>query len=163
MEPQMQQPSVFVGPTIGIRKISESQNEKSHYQSEVMRMGTNMGPANFRFKNDAKYTSSQASTGSGFREPPIAGTSTSSFDDPQRNGVFSRDYESDIPSQIDIHYNKQQRKEKTSQSMMRARKQVQKRPGGSTLDEDQITNVLTEQKEISINEYQQPSGSQQPM
>ena len=67
-------------------------------------MGQNIGSANFRFKNDAKYTSSQASTGSGFREPPIAGTSTSSFEDPGR-AAFSRDYESDIPSQIEINFN----------------------------------------------------------
>ena len=30
---------------------------------------------------------------------------------------------------------------------MRAKKTVAKRPGGSTLDEDQITNVLSDQKE----------------
>ena len=78
-----QQQSVFNGPTIGIRKISDSQNEKySMYQSEAKRMGQNIGAANFRFKNDHKYISSQASTGSGFREPPVAGTSTSSFEDP---------------------------------------------------------------------------------
>jgi hypothetical protein len=52
------------------------------------------------------------STGSGFHEPPVAGTSTSSFED-QQNGAFSRDYESDIPSQIEINFNKS-RVEKTS-------------------------------------------------
>ena len=97
-----------------------------------------MGPANFRFKHDQKYTSSEASTGSGFREQQVPGTSNSSFDDPQR-GAFSRDYESNIPSQIEINY----RQEKTSQSMMRSKK-VNIRPGGSTLDEEQITNVLQE-------------------
>ena len=41
--------------------------------------------------------------------------------------------------------------------MMRSKKQVQKRPGGSTLDEDQITTVLSEQKEKSVQETQQPA------
>jgi hypothetical protein len=60
------------------------------------------------------------STGTGFREAPVAGTSTSSFEDPQR-GAFSRDYESDIPTQIEINFNKS-RQEKTSHSMMRNKK-----------------------------------------
>ena len=43
---------------------------------------------------------------------------------------------------------------------MRTRKQVSKRPGGSTLDEDQITTVLSDQRD---KEKCMPNMQQQPM